>query len=81
MHMLFDPAEWLSNFMDLTYLSLGFKLIILSLAAAGFFVAYVSERRVFPIVAKYVGRLKSTLRPHYHKKRKKYKEILDEMEE
>lgn len=79
LYMLLDPAEWLSNFMDLTEMSLNFELILLVLAAIGFFVAYVAERRIFPILAKYIRRLQGTVQPSYQKKRKRYKEILEEM--
>jgi cation-transporting P-type ATPase 13A2 len=78
--MLLDPAEWLSNFMDLTEMSLEFELILLVLAAIGFAVAYIAERRIFPTLAKYIGRLKRVLRPSHQKKRKRYKVILEEMD-
>jgi cation-transporting P-type ATPase 13A2 len=77
--MLLDPAEWLSNFMDLTDMSLEFELILLVLAAIGFALAYVAERRIFPTMAKYIGRLKRVLRPSHQRKRKRYKVILEEM--
>ena len=79
--MLLDPAEWLSKFMDLTEMSLDFELMLLALAAIGFAIAYVAERRIFPVMARYIGRLKRTLRPSYHKRRKRYKVILEEMDE
>ncbi len=79
LYMLLDPAEWLSSFMDLTEMSLDFELILLVLAAIGFAIAYFAERRIFPIMAKYIGRLKRILRPSHQKKRKRYKEILEEM--
>jgi cation-transporting P-type ATPase 13A2 len=78
--MLLDPAEWLSNFMDLTEMSLEFELVLLVLAAIGFVVAYVAERRIFPTMAKYIGRLKRVLRPSHQRKRKRYKVILEEMD-
>ena len=80
-YMLLDPAEWLSNFMDLTEMSLDFEVTLLVLAAIGFATAYVAERRIFPTMAKYIGRLKKRLRPSHQKKRKRYKEILEEMGE
>jgi cation-transporting P-type ATPase 13A2 len=80
LYMLLDPAEWLSNFMDLTEMSLEFELILLVLAAIGFAVAYIAERRIFPTLAKYIGRLKRVLRPSHQKKRKRYKVILEEMD-
>lgn len=79
LYMLLDPAAWLSNFMDLTEMSLDFKITLLVLAAIGFITAYVAERRIFPVMAKYIGRLKKRLRPSHQKRRKRYKEILEEM--
>lgn len=79
LYMLLDPAEWLSKFMDLTEMSLDFELTLLALAAVGFAIAYVAERRLFPIMAKWMGQLKSLLKPSRQKKRKRYKEILEEM--
>lgn len=81
LYMLLDPAEWLSNFMDLTDMSLDFELILLVLAGVGFGVAYVAERRIFPAIAKYIGQLKRRLRPSHQKKRKRYKDILEEMKD
>jgi cation-transporting P-type ATPase 13A2 len=81
LYMLLDPARWLSDFMDLTEMTLDFELILLVMAAIGFVVAYVAERRVFPVLAKYIGRLKRRLRPSQQKKRKRYKEILEEMKD
>ncbi len=63
----------------MTQMSLDFELILLVLAAFGFAVAYVAERRIFPVMAKYIGRMQRRLRPSHQKKRKKYKEILEEM--
>jgi cation-transporting P-type ATPase 13A2 len=79
LYMLLDPADWLSDFMDLTEMSLDFKFVLLVLAAFGFAVAYVAERRIFPVMAKYVGRLQTILRASNQKKRKRYKVILEEM--
>jgi cation-transporting P-type ATPase 13A2 len=80
LYMLLDPAKWLSNFMDLTGMSLDYELFLLALALAGFVVAYLAEQYVFPGMAKYVGRLKKILRPTHQKKRKQYKVIWEEIE-
>ena len=79
LYMLLDPAQWLADFMNLTEMSLDYELTLLALAAVGFAVAYGAERYVFPVMAKYIGRLKTRLRPSHTKKRKKYKEIMEEM--
>lgn len=78
--MLLDPTEWLSKFMDLTEMSLDFELMLLALAGIGFAIAYVAERRIFPVMAKLIGRLKKTFRPSHQKSRKRYKLILEEMD-
>ncbi|KIW47204.1 hypothetical protein, variant [Exophiala oligosperma] len=80
LYMLLDPAIWLSNFMDLTEMSLGYELFLLALAAAGFALAYLAERNIFPIMAKYLGRLKLKLRPKHPKIRKKYKVIYEDIQ-
>lgn len=77
--MLLDPAQWLADFMDLTEMSLDYELILLVLAIVGFVVAYCAERYLFPVMAKWVGKLKGLLRPSQQKKRKEYKEILADM--
>jgi cation-transporting P-type ATPase 13A2 len=79
LYMLLDPAKWLSDFMDLTEMSLNYELFLLVLAAVGFGVAYVAERYIFQVVAKYIGRLNKTLLRPSQKKRKQYKVILEEM--
>jgi cation-transporting P-type ATPase 13A2 len=78
--MLLDPAQWLANFMDLTEMSLDYELFLLGLAFVGFVVAYFAERRFFQLLAKYIGRLNRRLRPSHPKKRKRYKEVLEEMQ-
>lgn len=75
LYMLLDPAKWLSEFMDLTEMSLDYELFLLALALAAFAVAYLAERYLFPLLAKYVGRLKLILRPAHPKERKRYKLI------
>lgn len=79
LYMLFDPAEWLSDFMELTEMSLDFEWFLLILAGVGFVVAYTAERRLFPQLAKTIGNLNKRLRPSRQKKRKRYKEILEDM--
>ena len=80
LYMLFDPAQWLASFMDLTEMSLDYEAFLLALALAGFAVAYLAEQHILPILAKYVGRLKQAMRPSHPKKRKRYKVIGEEIE-
>ena len=79
LYMLLDPAQWLQSFMDLTEMSLSYELFLLLLAFIGFSIAYAAERYLFPGVAKGVSRLSKRLRPASQKKRKRYKEILEQM--
>lgn len=79
LYMLLDPAQQIKSFMDLTDMSLEYALFLLALAFVGFIIAYVAERRLFPVLAKWIGVAKKRIRPSRSKKRKEYKEILDAM--
>ena len=79
MYMLFDPSAGLAEFMQLTYLSVTFKLFIIVLATGGFAVAYVSERSIFIWLARIIGNVYAQLRPSHKKKRKEYKLLLEKM--
>jgi len=76
-YMLFDPAKWLYNLMELTPMDTDFRFVILGLGIANFAVAYFGERFVFPRAAKGIALLKKAAGPGMKKKRKAYKEILD----
>ncbi|KAF2263922.1 P-type ATPase-like protein [Lojkania enalia] len=78
-YMLFHPAQWLSELMELTYMSVSFKIFILVLGLGNFAIAYVSEKFVFSGLAKWIGILKIKLNPKWRKKRKAYKVILESM--
>lgn len=78
-YMLFDPAQWLYKLMQLTDMSLNFKIFILVLAIGGFLCSYLAERFAFPRLARLVGRMKARLRPNKQKKRKQYKVIQEAM--
>ena len=75
--MLLDPAKALADFMQLTYLSIGFKLFLIVLAAAGFACAWVMERRISLWVARIIGKAHDSLWPHRRKQRKQHKIILE----
>ena len=77
-YMLLDPAQWLASFMDLTEMSLHYELFLLGVAAVSFIVAYLAERHVFPLMAKFIGKAKIRL-GRRGKQRKRYKVILEEM--
>ena len=77
--MLFDPGAWLTNVMQLTEMSVDFKIFVLALALGGLACAWIAERRVFLYLARLVGKLHDTLWRHRLKKRKEYKHLLEEM--
>lgn len=65
--------------MQLTEMSLDFKVFTLVLALGGLACAWIAERRVFLWLARLVGKLHDTLWPHRRKKRKGYKRLLEQM--
>ncbi len=75
-YLLFDPAQWLYNFMQLTSLSMGFRIFLLSLAIIGFATSWFSEKYLLPYVARMIGKVLGQRHP---KQRKRYKIVLDEM--
>ncbi len=75
-YMLFDPAPWLYELMELTFLSSMFKIFILVLGIGGFACMYLAERQIFPRLAKVIGKLKTRIRGG-GKKRKEYKVIIE----
>ncbi|KAF2715019.1 P-type ATPase-like protein [Pleomassaria siparia CBS 279.74] len=78
-YMLFDPAQWLTKLMQLTYLDTGFKLFILVLGFGNFAMAYVSEKYLLTALARWIGIWKVKMNPKWSKKRKAYKEIIESM--
>jgi len=78
-YMLFDPGTRLASFMQLTYLSIDFKVFVLILATGGLFCAWLAERRVFPWLARMIGRTYDWMWPQRRKKRKEYKILIAKM--
>ena len=78
-YLLLDPAAGLARFMQLTTMSMMFKLSLLALALGGFACAWVAERNLFPWLARFVRTLHSRLWPHSRKRRKQYKLVYDKM--
>jgi cation-transporting P-type ATPase 13A2 len=74
-YMLFDPAKWLSNLMELTYMSWDFKVFLLILGFAGFAIAMLCEKYAFAQLARQIGKTKAKLFPKKQKQRKQYKVI------
>ena len=73
--MLFGPVQWLYDLMELTPMSMAFKIFLLILAVGGFAISYGCEKHVFPRLASWIGRLKGK----EGKKRKEYKVIREGM--
>lgn len=78
-YMLVDPSEGFSEFMQLTWLSNGFKVFILVLSAGGFACSWFGEDFVFPALARGVGRVKDRVMPGARKVRKEYKLYNEQM--
>nr|POE65066.1 putative cation-transporting atpase [Quercus suber] len=77
-YMLFDPAPWLEDLMELTWMSINFRVFILVVAMGSFITSFLLERQVFPRLAGFVGKAKQRL-SRVGKKRKEYKIILESM--
>ena len=78
-YMLFDPGAWLANLMQLTDMSIEFRVFVLVLAIGGFACAWIAEQRVCMWLARLLGKLHDRLWPHRRKKRKEYKILLEGM--
>lgn len=79
-YMLFDPAQWLEKLMQLTWMSVQFRVFLLVLGLGNFVVAWFGEKYVFPGAARWIGVLKVKINPRWRKKRKEYKIIREGME-
>jgi cation-transporting ATPase 13A3/4/5 len=77
-YILFDPADWLFDLMELTWMSVDFRLFILALAASSFSISYFAEKQLFQPMAAAIGKLRVKLGGE-KKKRKEYKIILEGM--
>lgn len=77
-YMLFDPAPWIEDLMELTWMSPEFRIFILVLGIGAFLVSYLAERQLFPSLARGIGKLKQRF-SKTPKKRKEYKIILEDM--
>ncbi|OCL09650.1 hypothetical protein AOQ84DRAFT_353930 [Glonium stellatum] len=78
-YMLLDPAKWLYELMELTYMSMDFKFFILVLAAGGFVCSYGSEKYLLPRLARLIGKIEVWVNPKWKKKRKIYKVIQEDL--
>ncbi|KAJ5501698.1 ATPase P-type K/Mg/Cd/Cu/Zn/Na/Ca/Na/H-transporter [Penicillium expansum] len=73
----FIPSDWVSEVMQLTFMSDVFKLWLLALASGIFVLSWTAEKNIFPRVAQMLGHTRARLQPHYRKKRKMYKVLLE----
>ena len=78
-YMLLDPAKWLYELMELTYMSMNFKIFILVLAAGGFVCSHGSEKYLLPRLARLVGKIEVRINPKWRKKKKIYKVIQEDL--
>lgn len=76
--MIFWPARWLVKLMQLTEMSLSFKLALLLMGLLYLFSAWTGENFIFPRLARWVGKLKSAVMKRA-KERKSYKVIAEAM--
>ncbi|KAF2457334.1 hypothetical protein BDY21DRAFT_39066 [Lineolata rhizophorae] len=78
-YMLFAPARWLFELMELTFMSPGFKSFLFALGVGGFAVSYLAERHIFPSLAGLMGTAKRILRSDHRRERKRYETIEESM--
>jgi cation-transporting ATPase 13A3/4/5 len=75
-YMLFDPADWVMRWMELTEMDVPFKVFLLVLGLGNFAVAYLAEHLLLPGLAKWIGVMKVKIGgERWRKKRKEYKII------
>jgi cation-transporting ATPase 13A2 len=78
LYLVLGPAKWVSNLMQLTYISWDFKLEIIALGALYLTLAWVGENYVFQSAARFIGRVTESF-TKTSKKRKEYKLIQERM--
>ncbi|KAL4929639.1 putative P-type ATPase [Aspergillus undulatus] len=78
-YMLFGPSARIKQVMQLTFISDAFATWMLGLVLVSFLFAWLSERKLFPQLARAIGRLKLLMRSGHQKKRRQYKMLLEEM--
>ncbi|KAJ5502001.1 ATPase P-type K/Mg/Cd/Cu/Zn/Na/Ca/Na/H-transporter [Penicillium fimorum] len=76
-YMLFRPSNWVSEVMQLTFMSDPFKTWLIALAFGIFVLSWTAEKNIFPRVAQMLGHARARLQPTYRKKRKMYKVLLE----
>lgn len=76
--MLFDPADWLAKFMQLTPMSNDFNFFILSLGIAFLCLSSAGESVIFPWISRKLGVLRQKTR-QTPKDRKIYKKVQEQL--
>jgi len=76
--MVLNPAHWVKKLMQLTKMSLNFKIFLIFLGLIYFAVAWGAEHYLFHGIARNIGRAKQALTKN-SKKRKEYKVIRESM--
>ena len=79
LYMLFIPAAWLVDLMEITEIPASFKFFILLISLGGFLCSWTCEKYVFLWVARYLGKIRDRVWPHHRKVRKEYKMLIDSM--
>ena len=75
---MLGPAHWLKKLMQLTWISLSFKLTILFLAVLYILCAWVFEKQVSQTLVKAFAHIRNAV-SRKPKQRKAYKTILEKM--
>jgi len=77
-YMLLDPSKWLAQFMQLTEMTIDFRIFILILGIGYFGLAWSAEKYVLPRVAKVLGHIIQSFKKK-PKQRKAYKLVQEKM--
>lgn len=77
-YMIFIPADWVQDLIQLTKTSYDYKVLIVVFGAAYLALAWTSENYVFQRLAKAIGKTKEATTKQT-KKRKEYKLIQERM--
>ncbi|KAE8147364.1 putative P-type ATPase [Aspergillus avenaceus] len=78
-YMLFKPSRWVTQVMQLTFISTGFALWLFALAIGSFALSWIAERSLFPRLAQILGRAFMFFGSGHGKQRRQYKVLLDKM--
>lgn len=78
LYMVLGPVKWVRHLMQLTHMSLDFRILIIAIGAAYLCLAWAGEMHVFQRLARMIGRAKQAV-ARSPKKRKQYKTIQERM--